>query len=86
MNRINFLSHFSTNITYCTVNFIILNEQTFAFTEKDAAIDVAKSGILPILAQALQRKSSLSCQVALVVAEMAREGRTLEYYKTGCAS
>uniref|UniRef100_A0A3B4FQ22 Rap1 GTPase-GDP dissociation stimulator 1-like n=1 Tax=Pundamilia nyererei TaxID=303518 RepID=A0A3B4FQ22_9CICH len=51
--------------------------------KKDAAIDVAKSGILPILAQALQRKSSLSCQVALVVAEMAREGRTLEYYKTG---
>ncbi|CAI5682076.1 unnamed protein product [Oreochromis niloticus] len=46
--------------------------------KKDAAIDVAKSGILPILAQALQRKSSLSCQVALVVAEMAREAAVRE--------
>lgn len=44
------------------------------FTEKDAAVDVARSGILPSLAQALRSKSKLSCQVALVVAEMAREG------------
>ncbi|XP_077350760.1 rap1 GTPase-GDP dissociation stimulator 1-A isoform X4 [Festucalex cinctus] len=42
--------------------------------KKDIAVQIAKSGILPILAQALQNKSSLSCQVALVVAEMAREG------------
>ncbi|XP_077438364.1 rap1 GTPase-GDP dissociation stimulator 1 [Vanacampus margaritifer] len=42
--------------------------------KKDIAVQIAKSGILPILAQALQNKSSLSCQVALLVAEMAREG------------
>ncbi|XP_054653573.1 rap1 GTPase-GDP dissociation stimulator 1 [Dunckerocampus dactyliophorus] len=41
--------------------------------KKDVAVQISKSGILPILAQALQNKSSLSCQVALVVAEMARE-------------
>eukprot|EP00064_Thunnus_orientalis_P004741 superscaffoldBa00000441_g4753 len=41
--------------------------------KKDAAVEIAKSGILPTLAQALRSKSSLSCQVALVVAEMARE-------------
>ncbi|KAG7214369.1 hypothetical protein INR49_023080 [Caranx melampygus] len=41
--------------------------------KKDAAVDIARSGILPTLAQALQKKSSLTCQVALVVAEMARE-------------
>lgn len=46
-------------------------------TEKDAAVEIAKSGILPTLAQALRGKSSLSCQVALVVAEMARDGRML---------
>lgn len=45
------------------------------FTEKDAAVDIARSGILPTFAQTLQNKSGLSCQVALVVAEMAREGR-----------
>ena len=43
-------------------------------TEKDAAVAIVNSGILPTLAQALQSKSSLCCQVALVVAEMAREG------------
>ncbi|TKS85177.1 Rap1 GTPase-GDP dissociation stimulator 1 [Collichthys lucidus] len=42
--------------------------------EKDAAVEIAKSGILPTLAQALRGKSSLSCLVALVVAEMARDG------------
>lgn len=46
--------------------------------KKDAAIDIARSGILPTLAQALQRKSSLNCQVALVVAEMAREAAVRE--------
>lgn len=46
-------------------------------TEKDAAVEIARSGILPTLAQALRSKSSLSCQVALVVAEMAREGRIM---------
>ncbi|XP_040929860.1 rap1 GTPase-GDP dissociation stimulator 1-B isoform X2 [Betta splendens] len=47
-------------------------------TEKDAAVDIAKSGILPTFAQALQNKSSLSCQVALVIAEMAREAAVRE--------
>ncbi|XP_057703407.1 rap1 GTPase-GDP dissociation stimulator 1-B [Corythoichthys intestinalis] len=42
--------------------------------KKEIAVHIAKSGILPILAQTLQNKSSLSCQVALLVAEMAREG------------
>uniref|UniRef100_A0A8C7XXL0 Si:dkey-191g9.5 n=1 Tax=Oryzias sinensis TaxID=183150 RepID=A0A8C7XXL0_9TELE len=46
--------------------------------KKDAAIEIAKSGILPSLAQVLLRKSSLSCQVALVVAEMAREAAVRE--------
>uniref|UniRef100_A0A1A8D734 RAP1, GTP-GDP dissociation stimulator 1 n=2 Tax=Nothobranchius kadleci TaxID=1051664 RepID=A0A1A8D734_NOTKA len=45
---------------------------------KDAAMEIARSGILPILVQSLQNKSSLSCQVALVVAEMAREGAVRE--------
>ena len=55
----------------------ILNKWICALIEKDAAVEIARSGILPTLAQALRCKSSLSCQVALVVAEMAREGRIL---------
>ncbi|KAA8579036.1 hypothetical protein FQN60_010636 [Etheostoma spectabile] len=43
--------------------------------KKDAAVEIARSGILPTLANALRSKSPLSCQVALVVAEMAREVR-----------
>ncbi|KAM6916540.1 rap1 GTPase-GDP dissociation stimulator 1-B [Xenentodon cancila] len=46
--------------------------------KKDAAVDIVKSGILPTLAQTLQWKGSLSCQVALVVAEMAREAAVRE--------
>ncbi|XP_030297733.1 rap1 GTPase-GDP dissociation stimulator 1 isoform X3 [Sparus aurata] len=46
--------------------------------KKDAAVEIARSGILPTLAQALRCKSSLSCQVALVVAEMAREASVRE--------
>jgi hypothetical protein len=42
--------------------------------EKGAAEEIASSGILPILAQSLRVKSPLTNQVALVVAEMAREG------------
>ncbi|KAM3863393.1 rap1 GTPase-GDP dissociation stimulator 1-like [Diretmus argenteus] len=45
---------------------------------KGTAIEVAKSGILPTLAQALQNRSSLACQVALVVAEIAREAAVRE--------
>ncbi|XP_067091783.1 rap1 GTPase-GDP dissociation stimulator 1-B [Osmerus mordax] len=41
--------------------------------KKGAAVEIAKSGILPILAQALRKKSPLTKTVALVVAEMARE-------------
>lgn len=55
----------------------ILNKWICVSIEKDAAVEIARSGILPTLAQALRCKSSLSCQVALVVAEMAREGRIL---------
>ncbi|XP_071235815.1 rap1 GTPase-GDP dissociation stimulator 1-like isoform X1 [Salvelinus alpinus] len=40
---------------------------------KGAAEEIASSGILPILAQSLRVKSPLTNQVALVVAEMARE-------------
>ncbi|KAF3708506.1 Rap1 GTPase-GDP dissociation stimulator 1 [Channa argus] len=46
--------------------------------KKDAAVEIARSGILPTLAQALQSKTWLSCQVALVVAEMAREAAVRE--------
>ncbi|KAM4730330.1 rap1 GTPase-GDP dissociation stimulator 1-B isoform 1-T1 [Anableps anableps] len=46
--------------------------------KKDAAVDIVRSGILPTLAQALQSRSSLSCQVALLVAEMAREATVRE--------
>ncbi|XP_068597213.1 rap1 GTPase-GDP dissociation stimulator 1 [Brachionichthys hirsutus] len=46
--------------------------------KKDAAVEVARSGILPTLAQALRGKSSLSCQVALVVAELARDAAARE--------
>uniref|UniRef100_A0A3Q2FQH3 Si:dkey-191g9.5 n=1 Tax=Cyprinodon variegatus TaxID=28743 RepID=A0A3Q2FQH3_CYPVA len=41
--------------------------------KKDAAVEIVRSGILPTLAQALQGRGNLSCQVALLVAEMARE-------------
>ncbi|CAB1343598.1 unnamed protein product [Coregonus sp. 'balchen'] len=41
--------------------------------KKGAAVEIASSGILPILAQSLREKSPLTNQVALVVAEMARE-------------
>lgn len=56
---------------------LILNKLICMSTEKEAAVDIARSGILPSLAQTLQNRSSLSCQVALVVAEMAREGKIL---------
>uniref|UniRef100_A0A3Q1HNM4 Uncharacterized protein n=1 Tax=Anabas testudineus TaxID=64144 RepID=A0A3Q1HNM4_ANATE len=46
--------------------------------KKDAAVDIARSGILPALTQALRSKSNLNCQVALVVAEMAREAAVRE--------
>ncbi|XP_044068984.1 rap1 GTPase-GDP dissociation stimulator 1 isoform X3 [Siniperca chuatsi] len=46
--------------------------------KKDAAVEIVRSGILPTLAQALRSKCSLSCQVALVVAEMAREAAVRE--------
>uniref|UniRef100_A0A8C5FE48 Si:dkey-191g9.5 n=1 Tax=Gadus morhua TaxID=8049 RepID=A0A8C5FE48_GADMO len=49
-----------------------------ASTEKDAAVDIAKSGILPTLAQALRNNNQLSQQVALVVAEVAREASVRE--------
>uniref|UniRef100_A0A672GVF5 Si:dkey-191g9.5 n=1 Tax=Salarias fasciatus TaxID=181472 RepID=A0A672GVF5_SALFA len=42
--------------------------------QKYAAVEIARSGILPTLAETLRCKNVLSCQVALVVAEMAREG------------
>ncbi|CAB1312624.1 unnamed protein product, partial [Coregonus sp. 'balchen'] len=41
--------------------------------KKGAAVEIASSGIVPILAQSLKKKSLLTNQVALVVAEMARE-------------
>uniref|UniRef100_A0A3P8RQW6 Si:dkey-191g9.5 n=1 Tax=Amphiprion percula TaxID=161767 RepID=A0A3P8RQW6_AMPPE len=46
--------------------------------KKDAAVETVRSGILPTLAQTLRSKSNLSCQVALVVAEMAREAAVRE--------
>lgn len=52
--------------------------QTLLDKKKDAAIEITRSGILPTLAQALRTHSNLSCQVALVVAEMAREAAVRE--------
>ncbi|XP_034408252.1 rap1 GTPase-GDP dissociation stimulator 1, partial [Cyclopterus lumpus] len=46
--------------------------------KEDAAVEIVRSGILPTLAQALRGNSPLSCQVALVVAEMAREAAVRE--------
>ncbi|XP_029926068.1 rap1 GTPase-GDP dissociation stimulator 1 isoform X1 [Myripristis murdjan] len=46
--------------------------------KKGAAVEIAGSGILPSLAQALRRRSGLTCQVALLVAEMAREAAVRE--------
>ncbi|KAF7647132.1 hypothetical protein LDENG_00177120 [Lucifuga dentata] len=46
--------------------------------KKDAALEVVRSGILPLLAQTLRSNSSLSCQVALLVAETAREAAVRE--------
>ncbi|XP_056879378.1 rap1 GTPase-GDP dissociation stimulator 1 [Takifugu flavidus] len=44
----------------------------------NAAVDISRSGILPSLAQVLQAQSNLHCQVALLVAEMAREAAVRE--------
>ncbi|XP_030012347.1 rap1 GTPase-GDP dissociation stimulator 1 isoform X1 [Sphaeramia orbicularis] len=46
--------------------------------KKDAAIEITRSGILPTLAQALREKGRLSCQVVLVIAEMARDAAVRE--------
>ncbi|XP_033957080.1 rap1 GTPase-GDP dissociation stimulator 1-B isoform X1 [Pseudochaenichthys georgianus] len=46
--------------------------------KKDAAVEIASSGVLPSLAQVLRSSSPLSCQVALLVAEMAREAAVRE--------
>lgn len=46
--------------------------------EKGAAEEVSRSGILPILAQALRSQSKLNRQVTLVVAEIAREAAVRE--------
>ncbi|XP_033987841.1 LOW QUALITY PROTEIN: rap1 GTPase-GDP dissociation stimulator 1 [Trematomus bernacchii] len=46
--------------------------------KKDAAVEIASSGVLPSLAQVLRSRSPLSCQVALLVAEMAREAAVRE--------
>ncbi|KAK7901163.1 hypothetical protein WMY93_017932 [Mugilogobius chulae] len=46
--------------------------------KEGAAVQICRSGILPTLAQTLRSKSPLSCQVALVVAEMAREAAVRE--------
>lgn len=46
--------------------------------KEGAALEICRSGILPTLAQALRTKSPLSCQVALVIAEMAREATVRE--------
>ncbi|MEQ2159166.1 hypothetical protein GOODEAATRI_019846, partial [Goodea atripinnis] len=70
--------HLDTVLTALLEKSESLEERTILYicvsTEKDAAVDIVRSGILPTLAQALQSRSSLSCQVALLVAEMAREG------------
>ncbi|XP_028844393.1 rap1 GTPase-GDP dissociation stimulator 1 isoform X1 [Denticeps clupeoides] len=46
--------------------------------KKGAAEKIASSGILPTLASTLRKNSPLTSQVALVVAEMAREGAVRE--------
>uniref|UniRef100_A0A674NEC6 Si:dkey-191g9.5 n=1 Tax=Takifugu rubripes TaxID=31033 RepID=A0A674NEC6_TAKRU len=48
------------------------------FPGNNAAVDISRSGILPSLAQVLQAQSNLHCQVALLVAEMAREAAVRE--------
>ncbi|KAJ0004638.1 hypothetical protein NQD34_010852 [Periophthalmus magnuspinnatus] len=52
--------------------------QTLLDKTEGAAVQICRSGILPILAQTLRTKSSVSCQVALVIAEMAREAAVRE--------
>lgn len=47
--------------------------------ETGAAEQIASSGILPTLAQTLRQKGSLTTQVTLLVAEMAREGNRNSY-------
>ncbi|KAL0964416.1 hypothetical protein UPYG_G00323560 [Umbra pygmaea] len=46
--------------------------------KKGAAVDIVSSGILPIFVQSLRKKCSLTNQVTLVVAEMAREAAVRE--------
>ncbi|KTF77787.1 hypothetical protein cypCar_00036300 [Cyprinus carpio] len=43
--------------------------------KKGTAEKIVSSGVLPILAQVLKKKSPLTSQVTLMVAEMAREGK-----------
>lgn len=56
------LLRFSVHVCACVV------------TERGLAEQVVESGILPVLAQALRRKSSLTVHTARLVAELAREG------------
>lgn len=56
------------------------------FTGKGAPEEIAASGILPSLAQTLSKKSLLMSQVALVVAELAREGEGITDSLRGVAS
>jgi len=47
----------------------------FLSPEKGTAEKIVSSGVLPILAQVLRKKSPLTSQVTLLVAEIAREGK-----------
>lgn len=53
----------------------IKESHLFLSPEKGTAEKIVSSGVLPILAQVLRKKSRLTSQVTLLVAEMAREGK-----------
>ncbi|XP_034040968.1 rap1 GTPase-GDP dissociation stimulator 1 isoform X2 [Thalassophryne amazonica] len=74
----------SSNLTWtrcsllCWIRRFKSDNDVCVSSEKDAAVDIARSGILPALTEVLRMKSSLSCQVALMVAELAREAAVRE--------
>lgn len=52
----------------------------FPALEKGISEQVVESGILPVMAQILRRKSTLTTHTARLVAELARDGKNIFFY------
>ncbi|XP_039521189.1 uncharacterized protein si:dkey-21e13.3 isoform X2 [Pimephales promelas] len=63
------------------------NERVFPALEKGISEQVVESGILPVMAQILRRKSTLTIHTARLVAELARDAPVREQcFETGIVS